>query len=97
MDTLSKVRTKKEYKGGPYIEGYLQCDRGRTYGSTAQIRKTSTKQTACQFKLQIARVQGLGFKNTTSNSTHNHECSWHPFAHAIHRRRDEYTQGTIEA
>lgn len=94
---LSKVRTKKEYKGGPYTEGYLQCDRGGIYKSTAQIRKTSTKQTACPFKLRIARVRGLGFKTTTSNPTHNHDRSWHPLAHAIHRRRDENIQSTIEA
>jgi hypothetical protein len=37
------------------------------------------------------------YRVTINNPTHNHEPSWHPLAHAIHRRRTEYIKDTINA
>lgn len=105
---LSKVGTRREYKFGPYKIAYFQCDRGKVYESTAQIRRTSSKQTGCPFKLRVSRIAPVtviveempeihNYRLTTINTTHNHEPSWHPLAHAIHRRRSEYIRETIGA
>ena len=95
---LSKLSTLREYKGGPYKQAYLICDRGREYRSTAQVRKASTKQVQCPFKLRVSQIQRTGtYQVVPMDLKHNHEPSWHSLAHAIHRRRDHHMQDTIRA
>lgn len=95
---ITKANTKKEYKGGPYTSVFLQCDRGDTYRPRAEHRKSRTKLTGCPFRLQILRMKPIGnFRLTVHNSTHNHAPSWHPVAHAVHRRIDEGTHVVIRA
>lgn len=95
---LSKSSTKKLYKGGPYITAFLQCDRGETYKSTAQVRKSSTRATGCPFKCQIRLIKHEShYQFITHNPTHNHPPSWSATAHPIHRRIDEYTRNIIQA
>src|SRR3546814_15408547 len=98
MYAITMANTKKEYKGGPYTSVFLQCDRGDTYRPRAEHRKSRTKLTGCPFRLQILRMKPIGnFRLTVHNSTHNHAPSWHPVAHAVHRRIDEGTHVVIRA
>lgn len=95
---LSKRNTRRQYKGGPYLEAYLFCDRGTTYKSTAQVRKSSTRATGCPFKCQIRLIKHESrYELVTHHPIHNHPPSWSAAAHPVHRRIDEYTLNIIQA
>lgn len=95
---LKKGHTTRIPGTSLYKYVYMHCDRGGKYKKTANIRRTATQKCDCLFQLRISYAGNTSFICTKIiNPTHNHLPSWTPKAHAIHRKRDQFTKNAIRA
>ena len=98
---LRKIRSSKDRKGDVRMYN-MGCDRGGITISKARKRRVGSSKTDCPMTLNLHRqrrmVDYLTVEEWTIQVTcgdHNHQASFHPIAHPLHRRRSEQLRTEI--